>query len=226
MKHIIVSAHRRSGTHYLTDVIVNNFGYKRATVDLDCLKDMTPRDIQTFKEEALGTQPTVFWTHAQKLSNIVTSIEDPSFSELVDNSINDMDIVYIYRDGRDVLTSYYDMKKPNHTLSTFISYSAPIWSENITNWISEDILKIKFEDLREDYINTVQKVSSYIGKDTVCPVVNVTLEKLEDKKDGVLYSDREFRKGIVGDHKNHFTEIDHIMFNKKCSLIMGELDYA
>ena len=74
MTHVIVSSHRRSGTHYLTDAIVNNFGYKRASVDLDCLKDMTERDIKTFREESSSDTPFVFWTQAQSPEDIYKNI--------------------------------------------------------------------------------------------------------------------------------------------------------
>jgi hypothetical protein len=226
MTHIIVSSHRRSGTHYLTDTIVNNFGYKRATVDLDCMKDMSERDLKTFKEECSGDTPIVFWTHAQSPEDIYKNIPNIECSNYVKNKLSEMKTLYIYRDGRDVLTSYWHMKNPDHSLATFISYTAPTWKENIRNWMDKDLFKLKFESLREDYINTVKSISRYIGKEHTCPIVNVTLKSEADRKENVLYSDREFRKGIVGDYQNHFGIEESNVYDRLCSDLTKELGYA
>ncbi len=226
---VIVSGHRRSGTHLLSDIIENNFGYMRVFFDLDnfCDGNFTDDDIDRF-EKSLRNDKILLWTHKERKDQLKCSEKLPEkVREIVDDFINRSKIAYIFRDGRDVMTSYYHMKKPNHDIGTFNNYSAPGWEKNILGWIKEeDILKVRYEDIITKYYIIFQRIGKFLEDDS-CEdnPVDLRLKSKDDQNPNLKYSHREFRKGIIGDYKNEFTEKDIKIFNKKYGNILRKLDY-
>lgn len=216
---ILVSGHRRSGTHLLEDIIVNNFNYKRATVDIDCLKKLNKRDIDTFYKES-EQHNIVFWTHSNNIQEII-NINDVEFKKYVISKVLDMKIIVILRDGRDVMLSYSIMKKVPSILG-FMKYSLQNWIDNVTYWKNYDY--IKYEDIIKNYDGTIKKISEYINKKP-SHLKDVRITSISDQKNDIKYSHREFRKGIIGDYKNYFNQQELDFFNSKCYNLMKELKY-
>lgn len=220
---ILLSGHRRSGTHLLTDMLVNNFGYARASVDVDCLKNCTPRDKETFLIESKKDN-IIFWTHSNSYDEI-TDFDD-EFSSYVKEMIHKMKLIYIVRDGRDVMVSYAHMKKePN--FKTFMSYSLDNWIKNVTYWsniINDDM--IKYEDIIENYDIVIDKLSTILNMPKNCSPKDVRLKNLNTINPELKYSFREFRNGRTGDYKSEMSQDEISYFNTRCENIIKELKYV
>nr|UKB93136.1 sulfotransferase 1 family member D1-like protein [Callinectes sapidus] len=145
-------------------------------------------------------------------------------------------IVYVCRDPRDVCISYYfhSVKLDGYSeeLPDFVELFladmlpfAPFWSHTLDFWKrrdQENILFVRFEDMKEDLPSMVQKVADFLGKELNAEEVmriadhcsfgsmsknkavnNETIIAPENEKaQGMKF----MRKGKVGDWKNHLTE--------------------
>ena len=100
-KKIIVFSHERSGTHFLINSIALNFGYASSQIDIDKAQGVNWADFATGKQwfERFRGIP---------VSNIFKSHHDARFFvPLMDLLTDEYQIFYIYRDGRDVMTSFW-----------------------------------------------------------------------------------------------------------------------
>ena len=88
------------------------------------------------------------------------------------------------------------------------------------NWLSArnnyNILVVKYEDLIADSCKEISRISKFISRDLSSEKIveiaektsfaSVTKEKLFKVENGV--SDSFLRKGVVGDWRNHFVDVD------------------
>ena len=95
-----------------------------------------------------------------------------------------------------------------------------LWEKHVDNWLSArnnyNILVVKYEDLIADSCNEISRISKFISRDLSSEKIvgiaektsfaNVTKEKLFKVENGV--SDSFLRKGVVGDWRNHFVNVD------------------
>ena len=131
--------------------------------------------------------------------------------------------LYIYRDGRDVLLSFYFYTKAfslkEHTVferigkeqvlaartakavhfeaeefAEFLRKNAAEWASHVKAWLkADDILILKYEDLHYDFSEKLMKIADYLD---IEPVVDVAEVKKE-------YVD-EFRRFLSGDNRQFF----------------------
>lgn len=148
------------------------------------------------------------------------------YKQFNSNSLPNAKIIYLYRDCKDVLTSYFFYKNGflgENTLivddfdiqifNKFLSIHAREWKNHIEGWsaASEDILFISYESLKLDYKNTLIKVKEYLGLQEQALVSDVESMHVKnfkriDQFDNVLKGNNNdfYRKGEVGDWKNYF----------------------
>uniref|UniRef100_A0A0P4VZL1 Sulfotransferase domain-containing protein n=1 Tax=Scylla olivacea TaxID=85551 RepID=A0A0P4VZL1_SCYOL len=145
-------------------------------------------------------------------------------------------IIYVCRDPRDVCVSYYfhsvKLDSYKKELSDFVELFladmvpfAPFWSHILDFWRrrdQENILFVRFEDMKEDLPSVVQKVADFLGKQLSAEEVmriadhcsfgsmsknkavnNESIAAPESEKAKGL---KFMRKGKVGDWKNHLTD--------------------
>lgn len=185
-KHIMVISHRRSGTHLLIDAIRNNFLHYRAKhLDLESLlpdsrQRLTVEDFEHLLQEGPRVIKTHMHAHVEEYF-----AQDRSVLEYVRYLFATAHTIYIYRDGRDVMTSlYYYMGsyKPEIAqlpFSQFLRTSndfAPetysgtfnrieFWRYHVSRWIEEEkILPISFEDMHQTYKASLAKVAVHINE--------------------------------------------------------------
>ena len=94
-----------------------------------------------------------------------------------------------------------------------------LWEDHVNNWLSSrneyDILVVKYEDLIADSCKEISRVADFIGCDLTPEAVHGIAEKTSFgnikeknlfKHDAVHVS--FLRKGVVGDWKNHFVDME------------------
>lgn len=234
MKNIFISSPRRSGTHLITDLIVNNFGYQRIdnNIDFDFLTD---DNVDEFIND-MSKGGKLAWTHCHDIDTFFSMREKLSMENLVKikNIFLESTIIYIYRDIRDTITSYYHRPfiKPNH--KSFIDFYhndenrdyklitnnfeeetdfAKILTNQHKNWLSlyfsKELLGLDFhiityEEVLMNYNESVDKVSKALKIDLPSKIKDVRIKSQDDKKSDIIYTDNDFRKGGIGDWKETF----------------------
>lgn len=219
LKNILVISHERSGTHFLVNSIALNLGLNNRPDSI--LGDLRKKLLEK-------TTPKIFKSHHQ-----FKFFED-FYKEL------DLNIIYIVRDGRDVLTScFYYFNKTN--ISSFpvtksvgelirinpteyafdgvysIKKSANMvqrWACHVEDWIKTGVYVVKYEDLNLKYEETMNKI----------------FDKFEWKKRKFIRpSLKDFsvspRKGVVGDHKKHMKKEDFLFYDYHAMKTMEKLGY-
>lgn len=139
-------------------------------------------------------------------------------------------VIYIVRDGRDVLNSYYHYinarREGGVKMMDLIERGEQLgfgsWNDHVMSWHNGRhgrFILLRYEDLLRDTENEMKKLLNYIGFEVKESALKLAIENssfdrlrsLEDKK-GVAYADRLkdksskfFRKGTSGDWKSAFT---------------------
>ncbi|NNE14187.1 MAG: hypothetical protein HKN51_04380 [Saprospiraceae bacterium] len=125
-------------------------------------------------------------------------------------------VIYIMRDGREALLSFYHMRKNmGHDISLEELYSGKLkifnttWQEHIQQWESNpfeaEILWLKFEDLKLKKEKELKKICKFLNiersDDEIKKVVDLTsfhhMKKLEARKDWVkMKNSASFKSGF------------------------------
>ena len=119
------------------------------------------------------------------------------------------------------------------------------WKYHVQNWINNpDVFIIKFEDLRAGYNNNLVRIAEFLDiklgnrtfnavrKDQVAfqmpfkrrfwgGLCTIYRRLIKMKYDSSIY----YRKGVVGDYKNHFSPEDLRYFNSIAEELLSELNY-
>lgn len=161
-------------------------------------------------------------------------------------------IVFLYRDPRDCIVSwiYYLDDIANHegyfnfdvsNEQKLIDLSRPERIDAIlqrakyfygryVGWLDtpDDIVyKLKYEDILLDGKNTLQNLIGWMGEDLIsvlnkeadCSKPEYMLERIDPK------TCKHFRRGIIGDWRNHFTGGQVKLFWETCGDLMEKFNY-
>lgn len=142
-------------------------------------------------------------------------------------------IIYIVRDGRDVLNSYYhylnarreEKVKMLDLITQSNQFGFGSWNTHIKSWhngVHGKFIQLRYEDLLKDTENEMKKLLKFIDFEVSEDVLKLAIENstfkklssLENKK-GIAYNDKLkdksskfFRKGTSGDWKTSFSHED------------------
>lgn len=163
----------------------------------------------------------------------------PIYEQILRNS--EILSVFLYRDPRDLMVSYYFWtKKLGHSghsipglvkdVSVFMDSDDPFtsmmefWGEHIRRYlpwmfVSDLVLPISFEDLRFDTVETLKKVNKFFGGEPFG-----SPEAMSARMNPP--TSPTFRLGIVGDWVNHFEEHHIEAFNKTLGDVMEFWGYV
>lgn len=178
----MVFSHRRSGTHLTIDTIRNNFpAYGDPPINIDALRDPERAPEVRARLARRGPSATILKSHSPGcLERHFTS---RAALEEARQTVRDARWIYVYRDGRDVLTSLYhyvcavrdDLKsisfreflKMKDVLSKRPSYQhldgAEYWNHHVLSWAGRsDVLYVSFESILADYECFVARVADFI----------------------------------------------------------------
>lgn len=159
---ILVASHRRSGTHLTIDSISNNASLDFEITNFDKVRN--DAGLQTY-----GDKNLILKSHMN--GNV--------FKEhLSDFDAQKIPIIYVYRDGRDVMQSLYNYENRTSDFKSFIEelnfydtseYNGELskleyWAFHVSSWLSkENVLPIRFDELRSSYNESIQKIFKYSG---------------------------------------------------------------
>jgi len=187
MKKIIVFSHPRSGTHFLMNTIADNFGYTSTRwIDLDYPRPYNwylPANVAEFFQDFKGHPvANIFKSH-----HPFEFIQD-AFEEMVKEFL----VFYIYRDIKDVMESYCRLlnafpfnEGPKCRSGKQLAMTEPCGAllryqqrqyqnmqerywDHLDGWMGKDeVIYVRFEDLRDDFENTVRAIGKSIRRS--CP---------------------------------------------------------
>lgn len=174
---IIVHSHRRSGTHFLIDTLLQNFHVARDWFHLE--EDFFSR---------LGQMPVVLKSHERYFGE-KTHSREPWHSYLhwvaATACYSSAYHLHIVRDPRDVLRSQYYFDRKGHEARyqigpevSFRDYLTrpsrrdpdgaltppAYWCAQIAAWSRRpDVLQLRYEDLGRDMAGELERISAFIG---------------------------------------------------------------
>jgi hypothetical protein len=157
-------------------------------------------------------------------------------------------VVQIVRDPRDSMISFYfftvgwtqkDSERANNFdaahFQEFLETNLPKLIFHIESWQSADIDRhtVKYEELQGDYTGSLQKIRDFTGLPEQLSLAEVKRRNVDDFreidgfKDVLRGNNMDFyRKGIVGDWKNYFTEGHSDYFNGQAQRLLTTLGYT
>ncbi|NQV49075.1 MAG: hypothetical protein HQ507_01155 [Candidatus Marinimicrobia bacterium] len=198
MNTILVSSHRRSGTHFLIDSLRRNIDSAEfpnhyslpADFNIGSLFSKQEKVYAIFNKLIDSPTPVIIKSHLlPEECNIQTPRDkyEVLIKEIFDNSRK----LYIYREGQPVLISLYKFLKPACSFSEFIreendhivkeirryqdfdANRVRYWSHHIRQWQLEASVKhVSFSDLLTHFPETMEAVLNDLGFD-----LPATLEK-------------------------------------------------
>jgi len=193
---IIVVSHRRSGTHWVIDSIFNNFrdvkhGYLNLHRLLPFHKDHL--SVDEFRKHLRNEKVRILKTHSDGDFSIFRQfphVYDFFKKEILSAS----KIIYINRDGRDILNSlFYYLRSMGINYPTFSEF---LRSKNNFDNVSlnlnrveflknhheswdkaENKLELDYSDLARDYSDVIRRISSFLGMEHKNTIKNIELTK-------------------------------------------------
>ena len=197
-ENIVVVSHRRSGTHLTIDAIQNNFPiYKKESEKIGDLtlerlhqKHKYSITIEQLRDE-YNSGFNIFKAHFNPDLNY---FDDSDKRNLIAEIFENSKIIYVYRDGRDVLKSLftyiktYNKEYNDITFSEFLRMDnnfdaegyvgvmnrVQYWEYHVKGWLAkENILAVSFEDFKYRYADTIKTIENYLGREAEKNIVQV-----------------------------------------------------
>ncbi len=192
---VVVISHRRSGTHVTIDALRNNFAaYGESYVNLD---HVLARHDETSSSASIAAEltknPRIVKTHLHGDID-AWSDGDPVAAGFARSLIEDSKCIYVYRDGRDVLTSLFHYVRGFDPTARSLSFSEfirrPImldvaeahkrlnpveyWVHHVRSWIDrDDVLYLAYEDILEKYALVLERIATFVEQPCRAETKNV-----------------------------------------------------
>lgn len=154
--------------------------------------------------------------------------------------------LHIIRDGRDVAVSGWlhnlrtaeaDTREKFHDFAGYVRHVTPIWVRQIgmarafASTCPDRYLEFRYEDLHQEQDATIERILNFLGVDSSSAMVARCREAgafenlSKGRKRGVEDRNSHFRKGVVGDWKEHFDPTCTEIFMHHAGASLRELGY-
>ncbi len=219
-KNVIVISARRSGTHLLTDLIVNNFGYKSINYNYIDYPKFTD-EMEGF-ESSMNEGGKVTWSHSHDYKDYYKFNHSIDDQNKLDKFFSESKIILVYRDVRDIITSCYHRPRYKSKYKTFDNFYKnfdfdgyelvdqkydnmfELLLQYYKNWFSVYMAKelldidmevISFEEIIEDYDSSLNKIGKFLEQSPKGVDVRLPNENTEN----IIYTTNDFRSGKIND---------------------------
>ena len=219
-KNVIVVSARRSGTHLLTDLIVNNFGYESINYNYIDYPKFT--DEMDGFESSMAEGGKVTWTHSHDYKDYKKFNHNIDDENKLDKFFSESKIILVYRDVRDIITSCYHRPRYKSKYKTFDNFYKnfdfdgyelvdqkydnmfELLLQYYKNWFSVYMAKelididmevISFEEIINEYDSSVNKIAKFLGQKPKGVDVRLPNENTEN----IIYTTNDFRSGKIND---------------------------
>lgn len=156
-------------------------------------------------------------------------------------------VIYLVRDGRDVMVSYYDYETKHRRfngsfqeflLSSQLPYGS--WADHVQSWLNAreatDLLVVRYEDLLQDAQPELARMVRFAGigstPERIERAVRLSafdqMQKLEETR-GRPYGDTGYkfvRRGTAGQWDSAFDETAKTIFKSQANSLLLQLGYA
>lgn len=226
---IVIASHRRSGTHWTIDTLRHNCGVEEKYINLDRVLPWHNKHVTTDQFSEFASENRLVKTHTPASLSV---FEKGGVKNFARNVIDSSRVIYVVRDGRDVMVSLYHylkhMDTDPGTFSEFLRQDnefdvdrvnrVDYWAYHVNGWLDRADVVLSYEALHLDYEYTVRSLAECLGLETRGEIADITLGS--SKSSAVAP-----RTGRTGDWEHYFTEEDLEFFNGKAGKIMRELRY-
>ena len=226
-KNVIVVSARRSGTHLLTDLIVNNFGYQSINYNYIDYTKFTGKpkyptsELDTL-ESSMSEGGKVTWTHSHDYRDYKKFNHSIDDKNKLDKLFSESKIILVYRDVRDIITSCYHRPRTQKKYKSFSDFynnfdfdgyelidqkydnMFELLLQYYKNWFSvymaKELLDIDMEVISfEEIIEDYDSSLNRIGKflEQTPKGVDVRLPNANTKN--IIYTTNDFRSGKIND---------------------------
>jgi hypothetical protein len=191
-KTIVVATHRRSGTHWTLDALRNNspdINAKFLTLEQMGRRHAfhVPLDAFCNELETLAGR-VLIKVHDLPTATYFVGEQEQQFARRV---LNESPIVYVHRDGRDVMVSLYHyvrsfrddyadvsfadfLRMPNELDGETVLSRPAYWAHHVTVWMAQpSLVAVSYHALENDYDNTVKRIADFLGvalNDAILPI--------------------------------------------------------
>lgn len=220
-----IVSYPKSGNTWIRLILSNILSVERnKKIFLNEIKDFVPDAHSYTQLDAAGKPESLF----SNLKFQFVKSHEP-YSKFFEGK----NVIYIVRDGRDIINSYYHYMNARSEkqvkIQDLITKSDELefgsWSMHINSWYKGKhgkYLLLRYEDLLQDTENEIKRLLNFINFEVSeqhikSAINNSRFENLTslEKTKGVVYknklkdkSSKFFRKGISGDWENTFTKED------------------
>jgi hypothetical protein len=224
-KNVIVVSARRSGTHLLTDLIVNNFGYE--SIDYNYIdytkftgKPKYPTSELDTLESHMNEGKKITWSHLHDYKDYLKYNHSEEDNNKLNRFFSESKIILVYRDIRDIINSIYNRPRYKNKYKSFSDFYdnfdfdgyelidqkydniSDLLIQYYKNWFSVYMSK---ELLGLD-IEIVSFEDIMVDYDTTLEKIGLFLEqtpsgidvRLPNKDKNIIYTTNDFRSGKVG----------------------------
>jgi len=254
-KPIMIASHRRSGTHLTVDLFRRQFrecrSWKfpgerndRLYVNLDMVLDRNKELPPSVACKILRrTAKALLKTHRIPSSNnkdTLQSFAQKDLSQLFEKA----DIVYVYRDGREVMSSYHQYRKgfdpkARCSLAEFMRQDdsgvsrVKFWANHVQSWLSlSGVITLKYDEVINNTQATLRRLGSAFQMEPLYlqPLLPKPLENQTASRCSRLFRIRPESTAILapGEKENWrvaFTLSDRQFFHDEAGTLLIELGY-